>query len=134
MAKKVTLEGLEAAIKQTLDNYNNEVKTNLEAITREVTKKGVQALKAESAEKFGTTKKRREKYAKTWASTFESKRVNSTGIIYNRQAGLPHLLENGHVSRNGTGRTFGRVQGREHIAKVEAELERIFEQEVRNKL
>ena len=134
MAKRVKLEGLEEAVKKTLESYNNEVAQNLEAITKEVTKKGVQAMQSEAAEKFGTTKKRREKYAKTWTSKFESKKFYSTGIIYNRQAGLPHLLENGHVSRNGTGRTFGRVQGREHIGKVETEIERLFMEEVYSKL
>ena len=134
MAKKVSLEGLEEAVKKTLESYNNEVEKNLEAITKEVTKKGVQAMQSESAEKFGTTKKRREKYAKTWTSKFESKKFYSTGIIYNKQSGLPHLLENGHVTRNGTGRTFGRVQGREHIGKVEAEIERLFMEEVLSKL
>ena len=134
MAKKVTLAGLEDAVNQILDAYGNEVAKNLEAITKDITRKGVQAIQAESAEKFGTTKKRTQKYSKTWTSKFESKKFYSTGIIYNKQAGLPHLLENGHVTRNGTGRTFGRVQGREHIGKVEAELERLFEEEVRSKL
>ena len=134
MAKKCNLEGLETAVKQILDTYNNEVNKNLDAITKDVTKKGVQAIQSESAEKFGTTKKRREKYAKTWTSKFESKKFSRQGIIYNKQAGLPHLLENGHVSRNGTGRTFGRVSGREHIGKVETEIERIFEEEVLSKL
>ena len=134
MAKKVTLEGLESAVKQILNDYENEVNTNLDTITKEITKKGAQALRSESETTFGTVKKRKEKYAKTWTSTFETGRLSRQGIIYNRQAGLPHLLENGHVSRNGTGRTFGYVPGREHIAKVEKELERLYEQEVKSKL
>ena len=128
------MEGLESAVKQILDDYANEVNNNLDTITREITKKGAQALRNESAATFGTVKKRKEKYAKTWTSTFETNRVSRQGIIYNKQAGLPHLLENGHVSRNGTGRTFGYVPGREHIAKVEKELEKLFEQEVKSKL
>ena len=43
MAKKCNLEGLETAVKQILDTYNNEVNKNLDAITKDVTKKGVQA-------------------------------------------------------------------------------------------
>lgn len=134
MAKKVTAEGLEAAVKEILDAYGNDVKKNLDTITKNVTQKGVQAMRTESATTFGTTSARKEKYAKTWTSKFESKKFYSTGIIYNKQAGLPHLLENGHVLRNGTGRTFGRVEGREHIAKVERELQRLYEEEVLSKL
>ena len=134
MAKKVTLEGLESAVKQILDDYDNDVKNNLASIVGDVTKKGVLALRSESATTFGTTKARKKKYAKTWTSTFQTGRVSMQGTIYNTQAGLPHLLENGHVLRNGTKRTFGFVQGREHIAKVEKELERLLEQEVKSKL
>lgn len=134
MAKKVTAAGLEEAVKGILESYGNDVKNNLDAITKDVTRKGVQAIRAESATTFGTTNTRKEKYAKTWTSQFESNKFYSTGIIYNKQAGLPHLLENGHVLRNGTGRSFGRVEGREHIAKVERELQRLYVEEVLSKL
>ena len=134
MARKLAASGLEDAVKQILDNYGNDVKKNLDAITKDVTRKGVQAMRTESAATFGTTRKRKKKYAKTWTSKFESTRFYSTGVIYNSQAGLPHLLENGHVSRNGTGRTFGYVNGRPHISKVEDELARVYEEEVISKL
>lgn len=134
MAKKVTVGALESAVKLILNDYADEINANLDTITREIVQKGAQALRNESAAKFGTVKKRKEKYAKTWTSAFETNRISRQGVIYNTQPGLPHLLENGHVSRNGTGRTFGFVPGREHIAKVEKELERLFEQEVRSKL
>lgn len=134
MAKKVTLDGLGDAIKDILEEYGGEVRENLGQITKSVTQAGVQALRSESAATFGTTKRRKQKYAKTWTSRFDPGRVRFQGTIYNTQAGLPHLLENGHVTRNGTGRTFGKVPGREHIAKVERELEKLFEAEVMAKL
>lgn len=131
---KVTAANLEEVVKKTLDEYGNEVSLTLAKITREVTKKGVQALKTESAETFGTVRKRDKKYAKTWTSTYQTGFMSAQGIIYNTQSGLPHLLENGHVSRNGTGRTFGVVRGRPHISKVEAEIERILLEEVKTRL
>ena len=132
--KKITAAGLEDAIKEILEDYENDIEYNLAEITKSVTRKGVRAIKNESAATFGTTPKREEKYAKTWTSTFQTGRNSAQGTIYNTQAGLPHLLENGHVLRNGTKRTFGFVQGREHIAKVEKELEKLLEQEVKSKL
>ena len=134
MAKKVRAEELGEAVKQILNSYGTDVKKNLDVITKEVTQKGVQALRTESAETFNTTKKRKKKYARTWTSTFTTNVLSAQGIIYNTQAGLPHLLENGHVSRNGTGRSFGRVEGREHIAKVEREIQRLYMEEVLSKL
>lgn len=136
MAKKITLNNLESAIKEALSEYEEDVKTNLAMITKSVTQQGVKALRSESAATFGTTKRRKKKYAKTWTSSTVTGRTSTQGTIYNTQPGLPHLLENGHVVRNGSGRTFDRsfVEGREHIAKVERELERLFEQEVISKL
>lgn len=131
---RVKLEDLEATVKKALDQYGADVAKSLATITNEVTKKGVQALKTESAETFGTTSKRDKKYAKTWTSQIDTNVLSTQGVIYNTQAGLPHLLENGHVSRNGTGRTFGVVRGRPHISKVEAEIERILLEEVKTRL
>ena len=134
MAKKVTLDNLDDAIKDILKDYESDVSGNLAKITKSVTQTGVKALKSESAATFKTTSKRKKKYAQTWTSKFTTGRLSSQGTIYNTQPGLPHLLENGHVSRNGTGRVFGRVPGREHIAKVESKLEKLFETEVKAKL
>lgn len=134
MAKKVTLDNLAEAVEATLQEYGDEVAKNVAEVTKAVTKKGVEALRSESASTFGTTKKHKKKYAKTWTSTFTTGRTSSQGTIYNTQPGLPHLLENGHVSKNGTGRVFGFVPGRKHISKVEDELARIYEKEVKNKL
>ena len=134
MAKKVTLDNLATAIEDVLAEYGNEITQNMKDITKDVTKQGVKALQSESASTFGTTPKRKKKYAKTWTSQFESGRLSSQGTIYNTQPGLPHLLENGHVSKNGTGRVFGFVPGRKHIEKVEKKLETIFEREVTAKL
>lgn len=129
MAKKVTVDTLGDAVKSILKEYDNDVSRNLDEITKRVTKEGVKALKSESKAKFGTTKARKKKYAATWTSTVETGRLSTQGTIYNTQAGLPHLLENGHAKVGG-----GRVAGREHISTVEDRLIKEFEREVRSKL
>lgn len=129
----ITTDRLEAEVKKILSEYGDEVSDNLGEIVQKVTKKGVQALKAESQATFGTTKSRDRKYAKTWTSQMETGRLSKQGTIYNTQPGLPHLLEYGHAIVSG-GRKLGNVAGRKHIAKVEEELERLFEQEVKSKL
>lgn len=134
MAKKVTYADFSKTIKSLLSEYGDDVKNNVTEAAQKVTKEGVRRLKSESRDTFGTVKKRKKKYANTWTSTFVTGRTSSQGTIYNTQAGLPHLLENGHVSRNGTGRTYGKVSGRTHIATVEKEIETIFEREVTSKL
>ena len=55
--------------------------------------------------------------------------------IYNAdQPGLTHLLENGHVSRNGTGRTFDPVKAYPHIAPVQKILGEQLEKKLKVKL
>lgn len=134
MAKKVTLDGLADAVKDVLDEYAQEVTLTTQGIVSTVTKQGVKALQSESAATFGTAKNRKKKYAKTWTSSVETGRLSAQGTIFNTQPGLPHLLENGHVSRNGTGRTFGTVPGRQHIKPVEDEVYRLINQEIQRRL
>lgn len=132
-SSKITAEALGTEIRKILEEYGEEVTDNLGDIVTSMTKKGVQALKSESAAAFGTVKNRKKKYAKTWTTQMETGRLSKQGTIYNTQAGLPHLLEHGHAIVAG-GRKVGDVAGRTHIAKVEKELVRLFEQEVKSKL
>lgn len=129
MATKVTIDNLDKEIKKIFDEYSGSVMSNLDQITRQTVKKGVQALKSESKSTFGTVKKRKKKYASTWTSKFETGRLSRQGIIYNTQAGLPHLLEHGHAKVGG-----GRVQGRAHIGPVEKEIVESYEREVKARL
>ena len=133
MSKKVTLDNLASAVKEIIDNYGDEVSTNVDKITKEVGKKGVQALKYESKEKFGTTKNRKRKYANTWTSRTEQTRLRTSVTIYNTQGWQPHLLENGHALVSG-GRRLGTVNGRAHIKPVEDMLIREYEQDLEAKL
>lgn len=85
-----------------------------EAIT-EVSGESVKKLRAESAAMFG-----RGEYSQGWTRTLERGRMRTVATVHGKKPtyALAHLLEHGHVSRNGTGRSFGNVPGREHIAKV----------------
>ena len=129
MAKKITLDQLGAAVEEILKEYEGEVRENLQDITRSISKKGVQAMRSESAKLFKPSGKHSKPYSQTWTSTVETNRVSTQGIISNTQAGLPHLLENGHVARNGR-----RVAGKEHIAPVNEEIQRLYVQEVERRL
>ena len=134
MAKKVTIENLASEVEKILQEYGDEVAENLDEIVTKVGKKGVQALKNESLDEFPDSGKHRSRYGSTWKATTEKKRLYTTVTIHNTQAGLPHLLEFGHVVSNGTGRVLGKAGAHTHIAKVERELITDFEREVTSKL
>lgn len=122
---KVTIDNLESAVMNILEEYTDEVQKNVDEITKRVGKVGVQALRSESRAKFGGDGK----YARGWNTEVEVTRYGTTVTIYNNLAGLPHLLEFGHAMRNG-----GRVDGRSHIKPVEEKLIQLMEMEVRTKL
>ena len=124
--KKVTLENLGAVISDILSEYEGEITKNIPEITERVGKEGVKAVRNNSKAKFDGTGK----YARSWSSVTEHKRLSTTVTIYNRKLpGLPHLLEHGHANRYG-----GRTEGREHIAPVEEKLVAKFEREIVNEL
>lgn len=125
MAKKVTVDNLQDAIKDILDEYSDQIYENLDEITQRIGKKGVEAVKNSSKEAFNG-----KKYASGWTMTAEKQRLYTTVIIHNKkQAGLAHLLENGHVKANGTGR-YGQWDGVEHLLPVEEKLIDEYESEV----
>jgi glutamine synthetase type III len=129
MAKKVTVDNLQEAINDILDEYQDKVYENLDEITQRIGKKGVEAVKNASKDTFNG-----KKYASGWAMQAEKNRLYTTVVIYNKkQAGLAHLLENGHVKANGTGR-YGQWDGRSHILPVEEKLIEEYESEVANNL
>lgn len=122
---KVTVANLGKAIDKILEEYSENIYENLDEITQRIGKKGVEALKNSTKETFNG-----KEYASGWGMTVEKHRLYTTVIIHNKkQAGLAHLLENGHVKANGTGR-YGFWEGREHILPVEQNLVSEYESEV----
>lgn len=133
MAKKTTLENLDSEIQKILDEYKDEVESHMDEIVVRVGKKGVQALKNESLSRFPDSKMHKKRYGQTWTYAVEKKRLYTEFIIYNKQAWLPHLLENGHAIVAG-GRKTGKVNAYKHIEPIAEKLERDFEMEVINGL
>lgn len=131
MAKKTPIEKLQETIAKELQKYGNEVDENLDAVTKKVARSGKTALKQVSKQNF---KEHGGKYAEGWDVAFEKDGNATHATIYNKKYGMPHLLENPHVVRNGTKRVVGTYLGREHIKPVADELTTSFVEEVLNKL
>ena len=131
MARKTAMDKLSEAIAGILEEYSGDVAENVGAIAVEMGKRGAQALRNNSREALN---KGSGEYAKGWTYQADRGRMNTTVTIFNNHPSLPHLLEFGHVTRNGTSRVFPRTPAHEHIAPVEAELVEAFEREVVAKL
>lgn len=129
MAKKVTLDNLPDAINEILSEYAGDVYDNLNVITKKIGQKGAEAVKNSAKQDF-----KGKKYYKGWGVTQYKGRLYTTVVIHNKkQPGLAHLLENGHVKANGTGR-YGFYEGIKHILPVEQKLVAEYESEVINNL
>lgn len=101
--------------KHILDNYNNDVFYEVSEAIDEVSKEAVARLKKESRAEFG-----KGEYAKGWARKMEKGRLRVAAIVYGKKPTyqLAHLLEKGHVTRNGTGRTYRPTPAHPHIQQV----------------
>lgn len=118
---KVTVDNLGKAISDILDEYAEEMMLTVDEVTQTVAKKGVQALRSASSVFKG------KRYRSGWTVKTEKTRHSTTCKIWNQAVpGLPHLLEHGFAKRTG-----GRWEGRTHIAPVEDELNRLYENEIK---
>ena len=121
-AKKTPLEKLDKAIMKILTDYADEISENADEVTIKMGRKGAAALRQESAADFGGTGR----YAKGWTVQVDRHRLYTDVIIYNRTPGLPHLLEHGHLMRNGRRWT----PPQQHIEPIEQKLVAEYEKEV----
>lgn len=131
MARKTAIDQLAADIGKILEEYQDDVKGNVAEIVTQTAKKGAQAMRRASKQ---ATKEHTGDYSKGWTSQVNKERLGTSAVIYNNHPGLPHLLEHGHVTRNGTGRTFPPTPAHEHIAPVAEEITKTFVKEVQSKL
>lgn len=124
MAKRVTLEGLPAAIHEILAEYGNETITAVQDATKAVAEAGAKAVNSQAGVFGGSGK-----YKKSWTSKVTNTRFGAEASIYSEVPGLPHLLEKGHALMGG-----GRAPGKVHIKPVEDEINRNYEHEIEVKL
>ena len=120
MASNTRHNQLAATIAGILNEYADGVTTGVKDAVKKTTKDGAKMVKQEAVKKFDNGP-----YAKSWTFKYESDRLGSSGIIYSKKSSLPHLLENGHMLRNGR---FW--QGKPHISIAEEKIVEEFEEEV----
>jgi hypothetical protein len=125
MAKLTPIERLQADIDNILEEYADDVSRKTEECVKKVAQKGALALRRVSPRRSGT-------YASGWTYKIVKKRLNTEGVIYNsKRPGLAHLLEHGHVTRNGTNRSYDDTPAHVHIAPVEEELITYFQKQIK---
>ena len=101
-------EGLKEAIQELIDIYADEVADILEKEAKETAKEAAKMLVQDSPRDSGG-------YAESWKSEVTLKgRGSVQATVYNEdKPGLIHLLEDGHMNRDGS-----RTPGRKHVDPV----------------
>lgn len=113
---RISPDELAVELTRVIALYNQEVQEAVANSVTAIAKEGRAKVKQNSPKRTGA-------YAKGWAVSNEYKKGKQQVRIYNKtKYQLAHLLENGHVVRNGTGRIGpGKktsVAGNPHIAPV----------------
>lgn len=112
--RRVKADDLAEAVSDILKSYGDDVEAALPPVLKKTAQTARAELRAESPRKTGA-------YAKGWQYSASPDGLHYT--LYNGpHARLTHLLENGHVIRNGTDRVYGVVPGREHVKPVEKKI------------
>lgn len=129
MSKKVKVESLEQELNTFLKSYKKAVDEDVVQVTDKVTKAAINELKTTSPRRKGS---KTNPYWRGWASKLKKRSSNNyTKVIWNKtNYQLTHLLEFGHVTRNG-----GRAKAIPHIRPVEekynAEFVDLLKQRIR---
>lgn len=113
MSKTIKAEDLQKEIMDYLQNYAEDIQEDVEEATDIVTKKAKEEL-IQTSPKSGIA--RDTKYYKGWSTKIQKKeKLKYHKVIWNKtNYQLTHLLEFGHVTRNG-----GRTKAIPHIRPVE---------------
>ena len=98
-----------ADVKKILEQYASDAAEVMNETIEQVAKDGSKRLKQTSPKRTG-------KYAKGWTQTVEKGRMRVSAIIHGKSGTyqLAHLLEKGHLTRNGK-----RTKELVHIAPVD---------------
>ncbi len=114
-------------INDILDGYCDDIESLVKTEVEKIAKEGVKELKSTSP----INKRRRKKkgsYAKGWKIKKENKRGEVHFIIHNAtNYQLTHLLENGHLNRDGS-----KTKAIVHIAPVAEKITNEFVKRVEN--
>lgn len=116
MATKIDSKRLADTINDILEEYGQTASEAIEKSAKEVAKDVVKELKKGGSYKGG------KQFNSGWSIASQKSRLGTTTVVYNKtKPGLAHLLEFGHVLRNG-----GRSTAFNFIAPVDATVEQKF--------
>lgn len=117
----ITPETLGNALADAFSQFAGELTAELEDGLSEIGKNTAKKVRSLSPEKSG-------KYRRGWKVSKEKYRGSFTVTVHNKQYSLVHLLENGHLNRDGT----SRARAVPHVAPAQQDAERQVDELLQN--
>lgn len=125
MNEIITPDEFAEALAEATRTMTKEVVEEMENGLVSVASETVAELKQLSPVYQGSSKKlKKGDYRKKWRCIVEKERGVTKVTIYNQKGGLTHLLEHGHVVKNGTKRVVGNAPPIPHISIAEEHAEK----------
>lgn len=122
-SKRIPIDALASEIMNILNEYAEDIDNGLADTAELVGQQGARAINGTAKGIVrGNRRSKKGKYYNSWKVTSMRRRLYTDVVIHSGKPGLPHLLEFSHR----TGKR-GHYSGREHIAPVERELVKQFE-------
>ncbi len=133
-SKKIKPIDFDKAIMDVLSQYGEQVNEVIGESIDSVSKQAVEKL--QSVQTFAPNGNPTGAYSASWKSEeVKTGRLSQKRVIHNQEHyRLTHLLEKGHVLKNGTGRTFGRVPAYPHIADANEYVAQELPKEIERRL
>lgn len=126
--KRITVDQLRGEVTKILEEYKDDVDKCIDAASTQYGKIAKRELQDDSPKRTGH-------YAKGWAYHKQKSKDERGVVVHNAsEYRLTHLLEHGHVVRNGTHRVVGRARAFPHIGPEEEKIIEEFETEVKQKI
>lgn len=121
MAVKVNASDFAYEVNRILGEYQKGLYTQLEPTMRKTANETRKVLRSTSPKRTG-------KYGRGWEYELKvSSRLGGGSItLYDARPGLTHLLEKGHVTRNGMDRSYPATPAHPHIAAAQEQAEKQF--------
>ena len=120
----INIKDFDKEITKQLKRYSKVTSSEIQEAAKDIAKEAVKDVQSKSPM---SNTSRRGKYKKGWTS----QNVEDGYIVRNKdEYRLTHLLEKGHVIRDGTGRKVGQAKAQEHIKPAEIKAIKNFEKRI----